>query len=111
MERAQSQRRWERYDVTVRTKITWSLNGEAQSISGEASDVSQGGLRMFIPRDLSLGVTLLLEFSLPYNSRVMAIRGVIRGRHGFTYGIEFISPSDYQQRAIAQLCKTLQLLR
>jgi hypothetical protein len=105
------QRRWERYQVKIRTKITVNLNGEAVTFHGEASDVSVGGLRLFMPRNLEPGVSLLLEFSLPYNSKAMTIRGLVRNRSGFSYGVEFMNPTVHQQETIAQLCKTLQLLQ
>ena len=104
------QRRWERYQVKIRTKITVNTNGETLCFHGEASDVSQGGLRLFMPRDLEPGIIVLMEFSLPYNSRVMAIRGLVRNRSGFSYGVEFMNPTAYQRDTITQLCKTLQLL-
>ncbi len=105
------QRRWERYQVKIRTKVTLNRNGETLSFHGEAADVSQGGLRLFMPRELEPGIILLLEFSLPYNSRVMAIRGLIRNRSGFSYGVEFMRPTVNQQQTMIQLCKTLQLLQ
>jgi hypothetical protein len=105
------QRRWERYQVKIRIKITLNANGETVSFHGEASDVSQGGLRLFMPRDLEPGIIVLLEFSLPYNSRVMTIRGLLRNRSGFSYGVEFMNPTAYQRDTITQLCKTLQLLQ
>jgi len=105
------QRRWERYQVKIRTKITVNLNGETSCFHGEASDVSQGGLRLFMPRQLEPGIIVLMELSLPYNSQVMAIRGLIRNRSGFSYGVEFVSPTRYQQETIAQCCKALQLMQ
>jgi len=110
MEMAQDLRRWERYRIKVRAKITLNLNGATSSFFGEASDVSQGGLSLFLPRELEPGVAILMELTFPYNSRRMAIRGLIRNRHGFTYGVEFISPSSYQLQTIAGVCKALQLL-
>jgi c-di-GMP-binding flagellar brake protein YcgR len=105
------QRRWERYPVKIRTKITINSNGETSSFYGEATDVSRGGLKLFMPRDVAASIVLLLELALPYNSRPMAIRGIIRNRTGFSYGIEFIRISKYEQETIAQACKTLQLLK
>ncbi|MFZ0420068.1 MAG: PilZ domain-containing protein [Candidatus Sulfotelmatobacter sp.] len=105
------QRRWERYEVKIRTKITVNLNGETLCFHGEASDVSIGGLRLFMPRPLEPGIIVLMELSLPYNSQGMAIRGLIRNRNGFSYGVEFLNPTPYQQEVIAQSCKALQLLQ
>ncbi len=104
-------RRWERYPVKIRTKITINQNGKSSLLHGEASDVSRGGLKLFIPRDLEPGFIVLMELSLPYHSQVMAIRGILRNRHGFNYGIEFVNPTQQEQDTIAKSCKALQLMQ
>lgn len=105
------QRRWERFAVKIRTKITLNQQGETQSFFGEASDVSQGGLRLFMPREIETGVIVLMELSLPYNSQPLAVRGLIRNRSGFNYGVEFTNATKFQQDTIAQSCKALQLMQ
>lgn len=105
------QRRWERYAVKIRTKITVNQNGQTQSFYGEANDVSQGGLRLFMPREVETGIILLLELSLPYNSQVLAVRGLIRNRSGFSYGVEFLNTTKHEQDTISQSCKALQLMQ
>lgn len=97
--------------MKIRTKVTVNQKGETQSFFGEANDVSQGGLRLFMPREMETGVIVLLELSLPYNSQVLALRGLIRNRSGFSYGIEFINATRFQQDTIAQSCKALQLMQ
>ncbi|MGO8797011.1 MAG: PilZ domain-containing protein [Candidatus Sulfotelmatobacter sp.] len=104
-------RRWERYAIKIRTKITISRSGKSWSIYGEATDVSRGGLKLFIPRDLESGFTILMELSLPYQSQQMAIRGILRNRSGFSYGIEFVNPTPYEQDTIAKCCKALRLMQ
>ena len=111
MEKGKRLRRWERFSVSIRTKITFVLDGEVCCLFGEASDLSQGGLSLFIPRILEEGISLAMELSLPYQSKPMSIRGVIRNRDRFTYGIEFLRATAYQQHTIATLCKALQLLQ
>jgi len=105
------QRRWERYAVKIRTKITINRDGETSSFYGEATDVSRGGLKLFIPRDIETSRVILMELAFPYNSKPMVIRGIIRNRTGFNYGIEFMRVSAFEQDTIAQSCKALQLLK
>jgi hypothetical protein len=105
------QRRWERYAVKIRTKITVNQDGKTVSFHGEAGDVSQGGLRLFMPREMEPGVIILMELAIPYSSQLLAIRGLIRNRNGFSYGVEFINPTKHQQDTIAQSCKALQLMQ
>jgi len=104
-------RRWERYNVQIPVNVATLLNGQRCRFRGEASDISRGGLGLFVARNLDLGTTLRLEFLLPYNVNELSIRGVIRNRRGFSYGIEFVHPTPYQQQTIERTCQVLKLLR
>jgi len=104
-------RRWERHDVTLTVSVSALLNGEPVSFSGQASDLSRGGLRLFLTRTVELGTCLQLEFKLPYYSMPLAVKGVVRNRSGFSHGIEFICATPYQQEMIERTCKVFGLMR
>jgi len=109
--KAREARRWERYDLQIPVTVCVLLNGERCSFRGEASDISRGGMGLFAARNLDLGATLQLEFLVPYNAKELSVRGVIRNRRGFSYGIEFVHPTHYQQQTIERTCQVLKLLR
>jgi len=111
MPKGREQRRWERYNVTIDVNVTTVLNGQYASFSGQACDVSKGGLRLFVTRAIEPGSSLSLEFLLPYHSSELAVRGVVRNRAGFTHGVEFINPTPYQQQMIERTCDVFALLR
>jgi hypothetical protein len=111
MPKGREQRRWERYNVTIDVNVTTVLNGQYASFSGQVCDVSKGGLRLFVTRAIEPGSSLSLEFLLPYHSSELAVRGVVRNRAGFTHGVEFISPTPYQQQMIERTCDVFALLR
>jgi hypothetical protein len=104
-------RRWERYDITIPVNVATVANGERTSFTGQACDISIGGLRLFLTREIAPGTSLLLEFPLPYSSAQLEIRGVIRNRTGYTHGVEFVSPTREQQELIDRTCNVLGLLR
>ena len=104
------QRRWLRHDVTIPVQITMLVNGETHSLSGQASDISKGGLRLFLTRAIEPGTSLKMEFVLPYSSSALMIRGLVRNRNRFTHGIEFIQPTPYQRQMIERTCKVFGLL-
>ena len=106
-----TRRRWERHDVTIAVNIETVVNGERSSFSGQASDISQGGLRLFLTRSLDPGTSVRMEFQLPYHSDELVIRGVVRNRSGFTHGVEFITPTPFQQQMIERTCNVFGLLR
>ena len=104
-------RRSERHEVTIPVNVTAVINGEVSSFSGQASDLSRGGLRLFLTRVIELGASLQMEFKLPYYSMDLVIRGVVRNRSGFTHGIEFICATPYQQAMLERTCSVFGLLR
>lgn len=104
-------RRWERYDITIPISIATVVNGERTSFSGQGCDISIGGLRLFLTREIDPGTSLLLEFPLPYSSAQLEVRGVVRNRSGYTHGVEFVNPTRDQQELIERTCNVLGLLR
>jgi hypothetical protein len=102
---------WHRYDVSIPVIATASLEGQRLELRGQASDVSRGGLRLLLTRKLAPGTSLLMHFVLPYSSPQIAVRGIVRNREGFSCGIEFVSPTSYQQQMIERACKAFELLR
>jgi len=104
-------RRWERHDLSIPVSVTVLLNGGRFSFRGEACDIGSGGMRLFLTRELDPGVSVTLEFLIPYNTTELVVRGVIRNRDGFTHGVEFVNPSSYTQQMIERTCKVFGLLR
>jgi PilZ domain len=111
MPKGREQRRWERYNVTIDVNITAVVNGQQSTFGGQVCDVSKGGLRLFVTREIEPGSSLTLEFLLPYHSNELMVRGVVRNRAGFTHGVEFISPTIHQQQMIERTCDVFALLR
>jgi PilZ domain len=103
-------RRWERHTVVIPVDVTVTLNGQRCKFRGEASDISLGGMRLFVTREIPDGSSLLLEFLIPYNTTELILRAVVRNREGFTHGIEFLNPTPLQLQMIERACKIFELL-
>jgi hypothetical protein len=110
MSQGRSARRWERHAVTIPISVSLFMDGEPCKLRAQASDVSKGGLSMFSTREIAIGVSLQVDFVLPYSSTPLALRGVIRTRSGFNYGIEFLSPTPEQQEIIERTCRVFSML-
>jgi|ERR1700733_12570799 hypothetical protein len=110
MSQGRSARRWDRHAVTIPITISLLLDGQPSKLRAQASDVSKGGLSLFITRDIPIGVSLLVDFVLPYHSTPLALRSVVRTRSGFNYGIEFLSPTPEEQEIIERTCRVFTLL-
>lgn len=110
MSQGRSARRWDRHAVAIPIAISLFIDGQPCKVRAQASDVSKGGLSMFTTREIAIGVSLQVDFILPYSSTPLALRGVVRTRSGFNYGIEFLSPTPEQQEIIERACKVFSLL-
>jgi len=104
------QRRWKRFNVRIPTDVEMLLDGQSLQFHSTGSDISQGGLSLFIPRNVPVGCTVKLVLRLPYSRETVRVRGVIRNSHGFDYGIEFLSCTSLQWEIIAKNCRALELL-
>lgn len=110
MDPQEDDRRWERHAVVIPVSVTVFLNGERLNLRGEASDISRGGMRLFLTRELEAGTSVILEFLIPYNTTEFVLRGVVRNRVGFNHGLEFLNPTPLQEQMIDRTCKVFKLL-
>lgn len=107
---SEEERRWERQSVVIPVNVTIFLDGQRSSFRGQASDISRGGMRLFLTRELPFGTSLTLEFLIPYQTAEFIIRGVVRNRDGFTHGVEFLNLTPHQQQMLERTCKIFKLL-
>jgi hypothetical protein len=93
----QSIRRWTRYKIDVRLKISFPEEGKPASAFGRANSLSRGGLGAYIPCSIPVGTSVNLELRFPYSHAEARLEAVIRSCQGFRYGMEFTRvPSDVQ---------------
>ena len=104
-------RRWQRHEVSIPVSVTIFPNGERSTCRGQGCDISRGGMRLFVTRELDPGTSLILEFAIPYHAIQFTMSGIIRNRSGFTHGVEFINATPHQQQMIDRTCKIFDLLR
>jgi c-di-GMP-binding flagellar brake protein YcgR len=86
-------RRWERHSATIPVDVTVFVSGDRANYRGEASDISRGGMLLFLPRELAPGTSLILEFLIPYQA------------------LKFINATSHQEEMIERTCQVLKLLR
>jgi len=101
-------RRWQRYRVEVRVKVKLQNRG---AIYGQGSDISEGGMALFIPTELEVGQTINAELALPYCQEKVSLRGVVRNRSGFRYGVEFSILTDHEKVLIERVCHALAMVQ
>lgn len=105
-----TKRRWERFKVEIRVKVTATRSGKEIVTSGTAHDISEGGMALFLAGDLIVGEAVSIDFSMPYSQR-RVMRGVIRNRDRYEYGIQFVDPTPEDREDIIRNCRALALLK
>jgi hypothetical protein len=105
-------RRHKRYRVDLRLRLLTGPANNHRTIFARGSNISEGGMRVFVPADLILGELVTLELMLPYSEQKIVVRGILRNREGFSYGVEYaVSTTDAEREQIARACKALALVQ
>ncbi len=66
-------------------------------MEGHCRDLSEGGIGLLLARDLDIGDVAGLNFSLSPFDEPWDVRAVIRHRHGYHYGLEFLTLGEEQK--------------
>lgn len=102
-------RRWTRFKVDVRLKLTYTKDGKQTIAYGQGSDVSEGGMAAYVPVELTKGDLVDLEATLPYVKLPIKMRAEVRNRNGFRYGVEYTRISDADKETLMRALKALSL--
>ena len=104
-------RRFERFDVDCRVRVTRKRFGDASVHYGRASNISIGGMMLIIPLELLGGEVVGLEFNMPHMSHVLRLQAIVRRQlSAYSYGIEFRDLDDQTRQSIIRMCETLSVL-
>ena len=73
---------------------------------GGGNELSEGGLALSAGVELKTGGAAEIEFTPPYSGGPIRIRGVVRNRSGYRYGMEFMAEGEREEEQVDRL-KTL----
>src|SRR3954451_7801075 len=104
-------RRTSRFDVDMRVRVTPDKNDSAMYWFGQANDIGEFGMSLFVPTELELGMVIRIDFNLPYCSQKITLRGTVRNRSSFRYGVEFYYPTRLEREMILRACKMMAVLQ
>ena len=108
---SQERRQSNRYSVEVRLRAHIRCSGTMRTVHGQGSDISGGGMAVYLPHELAVGETVELEFTLPYASEPLKVLAVVRSRRSYQYGVEFTNLSAGAITAIKRACASLALVQ
>jgi c-di-GMP-binding flagellar brake protein YcgR len=104
---SQSRRRFRR--AAVDFPATVIVPGSELVLSGDALDLSAGGMRVATATDLPAGQSILLRFTLPHGKREVLVRGRVvlsffdASIKRYAHGVAFTQISADDQAAIGEM--------
>ena len=85
-----AERRFKREKVDIRVRLRrWEEKDDAAT-SMRTFELSEGGMSVYAPEPLEVGTCVMVAFSLPPEQNVLRARAMVRNRHGFRCGLEFV---------------------
>jgi hypothetical protein len=98
-----------RYELDARATVFVSGDAGTQKLSVRTLDIAEGGMALMCPVELPTNSSLQVEVKLPGTGELLKIRGLVRNRNGFRFGIEFLRVRDDQQKMIRHYCRQAKL--
>ncbi|MGH9544526.1 MAG: PilZ domain-containing protein [Terriglobales bacterium] len=80
-------RRWKRKQIDLQVLVVLRDGESKVFVPGRLIEISQGGLALYAGINLQPGDPLEVELPAPYSR----VRGTIRSRDGYCFGVEFLS--------------------
>jgi len=87
-------RRWIRHKIDVPIRVIVNRSRKISVVPGRGNELSEGGMALTAGVELKPGDEAAIEFTPPYSGVPIRIRGIVRNRTGYRYGMEFITASD-----------------
>ena len=103
-------RRWERYKIDVPVRLIAQRPTKVAIVPGRGRELNRGGMAVFAGVELSTDELVAVEFTPPYAGQPIRVRGFVRNRSGYTYGIEFVTENDSDYKNVGQLETILKTL-
>jgi hypothetical protein len=102
--------RWPRFHLDVPIRVIVHTESKTSVISGRGNELSEDGMCLTAGVELRLGDETEIEFTPPYSGAPIRIRGVVRNRSGYRYGMEFVAGDDQELQAVQRLKTVLGVL-
>jgi PilZ domain-containing protein len=103
----EEERRWPRYKIDVPVRAVIHKPDRTLIRDGRGMEMSEGGMCLFMGAELGLGEEIEVEFTPPYSGEPIRVRGEVRNRTGYRYGVEFVPKGKKEQIEVARLRQML----
>ena len=99
-------RRWRRHHLDVPIRVIVHRPSKTSVFVGRGNELSEGGMAVTAGVELKTGDEAEIEFTPPYSGGPIRIRGIVRNRAGYRYGMEFVAEGEREKESVDRL-KTL----
>jgi PilZ domain len=103
-------RRWRRHPIDVPIRVIVHRSSKTSVFPGRGNELSEGGMALTAGVELNPGDETEVEFTPPYSGPPIRIRGMLRNRAGYRYGIEFLAGSDREAEQVDHLRTMLSVM-
>jgi hypothetical protein len=100
-------RRYPRYRDNFRVEVNYFQGDHYGKVEGHCRDLSEAGIGLLLAAELNCGEVAGLSFSLPGSPEPWELRTVVRYRHGYHFGFEFLSLAREQRDFLRNYLKGL----
>jgi len=97
MEHPINRRRWKRQAFDAPLRVVVDHPAEKTAVDGRGVRLSEGGICLFAAANLPVGSDVNVEFNSPRTHEPVRVRGKIRNRSVYLYGVEFL-PDKFEDR-------------
>jgi len=103
-------RRWRRYPLDVPIRVIVQTPEKTKLYDGRGNELSEGGMAVTAGVELKAEDTIAIEFTPPYAANPIRVRGTVRNRQGYRYGVEFLVAGVEELEQVDRLKILLQTL-
>lgn len=97
-------RRYKRHSIDVPIRVIVHRTSKTTVFMARGNELGEGGMALTAGVELKPGDETEIEFTPPYSGMPIRIRGIVRNRSGYRYGMEFVA-------ADARECEQVDRLR
>lgn len=103
-------RRWKRHLLDIPIRVIVHTPERTKLYDGRGNELSEGGMAVTAGVELKVGREVAVEFTPPYTGIPIRVRGIVRNRTGYRYGMEFLTENAVETEQVNQLRSLLQTL-
>lgn len=96
-------RRWPRYQLDVPIRLVAAKGDKVSIVQGRGNELNHGGMTVFAGIEMNIDEGVSIEFTPPYSGQPIRVRGAIRNRSGYTYGVQFFFDTDDDFESVGHL--------